>query len=125
MLFLCRIILTKNQEQFAMADNVIKVTDASFEKDVIKSNVPVVVDFWAEWCMPCKMIAPYLDDIANEMGGKIIIAKLNVDDSPMTAQKYGIRSIPTLLIFKNGTVSETIVGAIPKNIIRQKIQSAI
>ncbi len=108
-----------------MADNVIKVTDASFEKDVIKSNVPVVVDFWAEWCMPCKMIAPYLDDIANEMGGKIIIAKLNVDDSPMTAQKYGIRSIPTLLIFKNGTVSETIVGAIPKNIIRQKIQSAI
>lgn len=108
-----------------MADNVIKVSDASFEKDVLKSEVPVVVDFWAEWCMPCKMIAPYLDDIAKEMDGKIIIAKLNVDDSPMTAQKYGIRSIPTLLIFKNGTVSDTIIGAVPKNIIRQKIQSAI
>ena len=108
-----------------MADNMIKVSDASFEKDVLKSEVPVVVDFWAEWCMPCKMIAPYLDDIAKEMDGKIIIAKLNVDDSPMTAQKYGIRSIPTLLIFKNGTVSDTIIGAVPKNIIRQKIQSAI
>jgi len=108
-----------------MADNVIKVSDAGFEKDVLKSEVPVVVDFWAEWCMPCKMIAPYLDDIAKEMDGKIIIAKLNVDDSPMTAQKYGIRSIPTLLIFKNGTVSDTIIGAVPKNIIMQKIQSAI
>lgn len=108
-----------------MADNVINVTDASFEKDVLKSEVPVVVDFWAEWCMPCKMIAPYLDDIAGEMDGKIIIAKVNVDHSPMAAQKYGIRSIPTLLIFKNGTVSDTIIGAVPKNIIRQKIQSAI
>jgi len=108
-----------------MADNVIKVTDASFEKDVLKSEIPVVVDFWAEWCMPCKMIAPYLDDIAAEQDGKITIAKLNVDDSPMTAQKYGIRSIPTLLIFKNGTVSDTIIGAVPKSILRQKIQSAL
>lgn len=108
-----------------MAENVINVNDASFEKDVLKSDVPVVVDFWAEWCMPCRMIAPSLEEIATDMAGKVIIAKLNVDDSPTTAQKYGIRSIPTLLIFKNGTVADTIIGAVPKNVIRQKIQSAL
>ncbi len=108
-----------------MAENVINVNDASFEKDVLKSEVPVVVDFWAEWCMPCRMIAPSLEEIATDMAGKVVIAKLNVDDSPTTAQKYGIRSIPTLLIFKNGTVADTIIGAVPKNVIRQKIQSTL
>jgi thioredoxin 1 len=115
--------LTQNQEHVSMAENVINVTDSSFEKDVLKSEVPVVVDFWAEWCMPCRMIAPSLEEIAKDMDGKILVAKLNVDDCPTTAQKYGIRSIPTLLIFKNGTVADTIIGAVPKNVIRQKIQS--
>ena len=108
-----------------MAKNVINVSDANFEKDVLKSEIPVAVDFWAEWCMPCRMIAPALEEIAADMAGKIIVAKLNVDDSPTTAQKYGIRSIPTLLIFKNGTVADTIIGAVPKNVIRQKIQSIL
>ncbi len=108
-----------------MAKNVINVSDANFEKDVLKSEIPVAVDFWAEWCMPCRMITPALEEIAADMAGKIIVAKLNVDDSPTTAQKYGIRSIPTLLIFKNGTVADTIIGAVPKNVIRQKIQSIL
>ncbi len=108
-----------------MAENVVNVTDSTFEKDVLKSEAPVVVDFWAEWCMPCRMIAPSLEELAKEMDGKIRIAKLNVDDSPSTAQKYGIRSIPTLLIIKNGTVADTIIGAVPKNVIRQKIQSVL
>ncbi|MCD6235194.1 MAG: thioredoxin [Candidatus Marinimicrobia bacterium] len=108
-----------------MAKNVINVSDANFEKDVLKSEIPVAVDFWAEWCMPCRIIAPALEEIAADMAGKIIVAKLNVDDSPTTAQKYGIRSIPTLLIFKNGTVADTIIGAVPKNVIRQKIQSIL
>ncbi|BFN36570.1 thioredoxin [Fidelibacter multiformis] len=106
-----------------MAENVIHVNDSNFEKDVLKSEVPVVVDFWAEWCMPCRMIAPFLDEIAAEMEGKIIVAKVNVDHSPVTSQKFGIRSIPTLMIFKNGTVADSILGAVPKNVIRQKIQS--
>ncbi|HAE87934.1 TPA: thioredoxin [Candidatus Marinimicrobia bacterium] len=108
-----------------MAENVINVNDASFEKDVLKSEVPVLVDFWAEWCMPCRMIAPFLEDIAAEMKGKIIVAKVNVDNSPVTSQKFGIRSIPTLMIFKNGTVADSIIGAVPKNVIRQKIQSIL
>ncbi|RKY51304.1 MAG: thioredoxin [Candidatus Neomarinimicrobiota bacterium] len=108
-----------------MAKNVINVSDANFEKDVLKSEIPVAVDFWAEWCMPCRMITPALEEIAADMAGKIIVAKHNVDDSPTTAQKYGIRSIPTLLIFKNGTVADTIIGAVPKNVIRQKIQSIL
>ncbi|MDD3806782.1 MAG: thioredoxin [Candidatus Marinimicrobia bacterium] len=108
-----------------MAKNIIEVNDETFEKEVLKSDIPVVVDFWAEWCMPCRMIAPSLEEIAKEMSGKVLIAKLNVDKSPLIAQKYGIRSIPTLLIFKNGTVAETIVGAVPKNVIRQKIQTVL
>lgn len=108
-----------------MAENVIHVNDSNFEKDVLKSEVPVVVDFWAEWCMPCRMINPFLVEIAAEMDGKIIVAKVNVDDSPITSQKFGIRSIPTLMIFKNGTVADSIIGAVPKNVIRQKIQSIL
>lgn len=90
------------------------VTDASFESDVINSNEPVVVDFWAEWCGPCKMIAPALEEIAAEMGGKVKIAKVNVDENPQTAAAYGVRSIPTLMMFKNGTQVSTQVGAAPK-----------
>ena len=108
-----------------MANKVIHTTDGSFENDVLKSEIPVVVDFWAEWCMPCRMIAPALVDIANEMDGKILIAKLDVDSNPATAGQYGIRSIPTLLIFKAGTVVNQIIGAVPKAAIKDKIKEIL
>src|SRR6201987_2434210 len=90
------------------------VTDASFESDVLKSSAPVVVDFWAEWCGPCKMIGPSLEEIATEMQGKVTIAKLNVDENPNIASKLGIRSIPTLMLFKDGKLASQKVGAAPK-----------
>ncbi|MBP2292206.1 MULTISPECIES: thioredoxin TrxA [Azospirillum] len=94
--------------------NPIKVTDDSFEQDVLKAEGPVLVDFWAEWCGPCKMIAPALDDLAKEYGGKVTVVKLNIDDNPGTPTKYGVRGIPTLMIFKNGQVAATKIGALPK-----------
>jgi len=108
-----------------MTDKTITVTDANFEKEVIKSDIPVLVDFWAEWCMPCKMVTPILKEIAEEMEGKIKIAKLNVDNSPQSAGQYGIRSIPSLLIFKSGSVVEQMIGALPKKTIQQKIDNVI
>ncbi|MDR3448406.1 MAG: thioredoxin TrxA [Alphaproteobacteria bacterium] len=90
------------------------VTDASFEADVLKSEGPVVVDFWAEWCGPCKMIGPMLEEIAGEMAGQVTIAKMNVDENPMVPSKYGIRGIPTLMLFKGGQLAATKVGALPK-----------
>ncbi len=109
-----------------MADNpfTAKVTDASFDSDVINSNEPVVVDFWAEWC-PCRMIAPALEEIATEMKGKVKIAKLNVDENPGVAGKYGIRSIPTLMIFKGGKNVATKIGAGPKNELSRWISAAV
>ena len=97
-----------------MSDNIIQLSDASFEDDVIKANVPVLVDFWAEWCGPCKMIAPVLDAIAEEFSGKITVGKMNVDENNETPAKHGIRGIPTLLLFKDGQVAGTKVGAMSK-----------
>ena len=91
-----------------------KVSDASFEKDVLQSDTPVVVDFWAEWCGPCKMIAPALEEIALSLGPKAKIVKINIDENPMAPTRYGVRSIPTLLLFKNGQVAATKIGAEPK-----------
>ncbi|WP_374355160.1 thioredoxin TrxA [Chitinimonas sp.] len=91
------------------------VSDASFEADVLQSSSPVLVDYWAEWCGPCKMIAPILDEVANEYNGKLKVTKLNIDENQATPPKYGIRGIPTLMIFKNGEVAATKVGALSKS----------
>jgi thioredoxin 1 len=104
---------------------VTKVSDTSFDADVLKSKEPVVVDFWAEWCGPCRQVAPVLEEVAGEMAGKVKIVKLNVDESPNVASKYGIQSIPTLMIFKNGEMTARQIGAAPKAKIVQWINGAI
>ncbi len=91
-----------------------QVTDQSFDADVLKSSSPVLVDFWAEWCGPCKQVAPALEDLAVEMADKVTVAKLNIDENPMTPSKYGVRGIPTLILFKDGQVAATKIGALPK-----------
>ena len=92
----------------------VEITDANFENEVLKSDVPVLVDFWAEWCAPCKMVAPALEELSEEYSGKMKLCKVNVDKNAQVAAQYGIRSIPTLMIFKGGKVAEQIVGAVPK-----------
>ena len=104
---------------------VAKVSDKDFEAEVLKSAEPVVVDFWAEWCGPCKMIAPALEEIAGTMNGKVKIVKLNVDENPATAAKYGIMSIPTLMLFKNGELASRQVGAAPKQKLEQWITASV
>ena len=103
----------------------VKISDSSFDADVLKSDGPVLVDFWAEWCGPCKMIAPALEEIATEMQGKVKVAKINIDDNPSVPSRYGIRGIPTLMLFKDGEVLATQVGANPKGKIVDWIQRSI
>jgi|TARA_B110000261_G_scaffold63253_1_gene74377 thioredoxin 1 len=98
-----------------MSNSISHLTDETFEEEVIQSNIPVLVDYWAEWCGPCKMIAPILDSLTDVYSGKLKIAKLNIDDNQKTPQKYGVRGIPTLMIFKNGNVEATKVGALSKS----------
>ena len=98
-----------------MSDKMVYLTDDSFEAEVLKSEQPVLVDYWAEWCGPCKMIAPILDEISTEYEGRLKVAKLNIDDNPATPPKYGSRGIPTLMLFKNGEVEATQVGALSKS----------
>ncbi len=103
----------------------VAVTDASFETDVLKSSKPVVVDFWAEWCGPCKQIGPSLEEIAREMGDDVVIAKVNIDDNPNSPSRYGVRGIPTLILFKDGKPASTKVGAVPKSSIESWIRESI
>jgi thioredoxin 1 len=103
----------------------VKVTDDSFETDVLKAEGPVLVDYWAEWCGPCKQIGPALEEIAGEMAGKVTIAKLNIDDNPMAPGKYGVRGVPTLMLFKNGKVAATRVGAMPKSKIVEWLNESV
>ena len=108
-----------------MSDSVLHVTDSNFDELVLKASVPVLVDYWAEWCGPCKMIAPVLDEIAKEYDGKITVAKLNIDDNAATPAHYGVRGIPTLMIFKDGDVEATKVGALTKSQLAQFIDDNI
>jgi thioredoxin 1 len=108
-----------------LSNDIVYVTDDSFEQEVLQSDIPVLVDYWAEWCGPCKMIAPILEDIVSDYAGKLKIAKLNIDENSGTPPKYGIRGIPTLMIFKDGDVEATKVGALSKSQLTAFIDSAL
>ncbi|MDD2933423.1 MAG: thioredoxin TrxA [Methylotenera sp.] len=108
-----------------MSEHITHLSDASFEQDVLQSQLPVLVDYWAEWCGPCKMIAPILDEISKEYAGRLKVGKLNIDDNQQTPPKYGIRGIPTLMLFKNGNVEATKVGALSKSQLTAFIDSNI
>jgi thioredoxin 1 len=103
----------------------VEVTDSTFEQEVLQSTQPVLVDFWAVWCGPCRAVAPIVEELAGEYEGKLKVMKLDVDDNPRTAVTYGVQSIPTLLVFKDGKPAERIIGAVPKKVIVDKLQSVI
>ncbi|CAG1066491.1 Thioredoxin 1 [uncultured bacterium] len=105
-----------------MGENIINVTDSTFESLVLKSDMPALVDFWASWCAPCRAIAPIVDEMAQEYTGKLRVVKVNVDDNPATPGKYGVRGIPTLILFKGGKVVDQLVGAVPRNQIKELIE---
>ena len=108
-----------------MSQGIVNISDDSFEAEVLKAEGPVLVDYWAEWCGPCKIIAPVLAEIAEEYKGKLKVAKLNIDENPQTPPKYGIRGIPTLMLFKNGEISATKVGAAPKSKLYEWVEEAL
>lgn len=105
--------------------NTVEFTDDNFASEVENADKPVLVDFWAEWCGPCKMIGPIVEELASEYGGKVKVGKVNVDNNPEISVKYGIRSIPSLLIFKDGKVADQIVGAVPKNHIKKQLEAQL
>jgi len=107
------------------SEHVVQVSDGSFESDVLKSSVPVLVDFWASWCGPCKAIAPAIDELAKQYAGQIKVAKVNVDENPATPGKFGVRGIPTLILFKDGQIVDQVVGAVPKNQLDGLIKKAL
>ena len=111
----------RSQKEKKMGKESLHVTDESFQKEVLESDVPVLVEFWAEWCGPCRMIAPIIEELAADYDGRLVVAKVNSDENGETAIRYGVMSIPTLLLFKGGELKETIVGALPK----EKIEEAI
>lgn len=108
-----------------MSDSISHVNESTWENEISKSPLPVLVDFWAEWCGPCRAIAPILDELAKEMAGKLKIAKVNVDESPELAMKFNVRSIPTLLVFKNGQIVGQMVGSMPKSALKAKLESIL
>ena len=108
-----------------MAENISAVSDATFDSEVLKSPVPVLIDFWAPWCGPCKAIAPIVDELAGEYAGKLKIVKMNVDENPRTPAQYGVRGIPNLILFKDGTVQQQIVGAVPKATLVKAITTVV
>lgn len=108
-----------------MSENTVSVSDSAFEKDVLQAEGPVLVDFWAEWCGPCKMIAPALDEIGGEYKGRLTVAKINIDENPEVPTRFGVRSIPTLMVFKNGEVVAQKTGALPKSALNAWVDSAL
>lgn len=108
-----------------MSENIINVTDSNFDTLVLKSEMPALVDFWASWCAPCRAIAPIVDEMATQYNGKVRVVKMNVDDNPATPGRYGVRGIPTLILFKGGKVIDQLVGAVPKNQIKDLIEKGL
>jgi thioredoxin 1 len=120
--YVIRGLLKKKLEVHSMsADAVLHVTDGNFEQEILKSDKPALVDFWAPWCGPCKALGPSVEELAGEYKDRAVIAKINIDDNPLIAAKYGIRSIPTVLLFKNGSIVDTLVGLVPKERLQEFI----